>query len=143
MYISGANVQSTVITAIVANTVHNGLSLPLSTAGNVTAGSFTLGTTYVITSIGTTNFMAIGAGANTVGQQFTATGAGSGTGTASVVTLSLVGDTGINSLTITLASNITANAGATITATSKDLGQLIGGIDYPVSYTHLTLPTKA
>jgi hypothetical protein len=48
----------------------------------VTAGAFTVGATYRIASVGTTNFVAIGAAANVVGILFTATGAGSGTGTA-------------------------------------------------------------
>ena len=48
----------------------------------VTAGSFVVGKTYLITSVGTTNFVAIGAASNTVGTYFVATGAGSGTGTA-------------------------------------------------------------
>lgn len=46
------------------------------------AGSFITGQTYQIVSVGTTNFTAIGASANTVGVVFTATGAGTGTGTA-------------------------------------------------------------
>lgn len=53
-------------------------------SGTVTAGSFVVGTTYTIVSVGTTNFTLIGASANTVGVTFTATGVGSGTGTASV-----------------------------------------------------------
>ena len=48
----------------------------------VTAGAFTVGATYLITNVGTTDFVAIGAVANMVGLLFTATGAGSGTGTA-------------------------------------------------------------
>ena len=48
----------------------------------VAAGSFVTGTVYRILTVGTTNFTAIGASANTVGVVFTATGAGSGTGTA-------------------------------------------------------------
>ena len=52
-------------------------------AEDVIAGNFVIGVTYVITSIGTTDFTLIGASANTVGLVFTATGAGSGTGTAS------------------------------------------------------------
>ena len=48
----------------------------------VTAGAFVTGTAYTIATVGTTNFTAIGASANTVGVIFTATGAGSGTGTA-------------------------------------------------------------
>jgi hypothetical protein len=50
----------------------------------VTAGGFHTGTTYVIASIGTTNFTLIGAASNTVGITFIATGLGSGTGTATV-----------------------------------------------------------
>ena len=48
----------------------------------VTAGSFVIGETYLITSIGSTNFQTIGASSNTVGTYFTATGVGSGSGTA-------------------------------------------------------------
>jgi len=48
----------------------------------VTAGSFSIGTLYVIATVGTTDFTAIGAASNTVGVEFTATGVGAGTGTA-------------------------------------------------------------
>ena len=48
----------------------------------ITAGSFVVGKTYIINSIGNTNFTLIGAASNTVGITFTATGIGSGTGTA-------------------------------------------------------------
>ena len=48
----------------------------------VTAGSFVVGFTYRILSVGTTNFTLIGASSNTSGVYFTATGVGSGTGTA-------------------------------------------------------------
>jgi hypothetical protein len=48
----------------------------------VTAGAFTVGATYLITSVGSTNFVGIGAAANVTGILFTATGVGSGTGTA-------------------------------------------------------------
>lgn len=51
----------------------------------VNAGSFSIGTTYVITSVGTTDFTAIGASENSIGTKFTATGIGSGTGTAGLV----------------------------------------------------------
>jgi type IV pilus assembly protein PilY1 len=53
---------------------------------SVNAGSFVVGTNYVIASVGTTSFTSIGASANTVGTIFTATGAGSGTGTATIAT---------------------------------------------------------
>lgn len=48
----------------------------------VTAGDFVVGNVYTIKTIGTTDFTAIGASANTVGVEFTATGAGTGTGDA-------------------------------------------------------------
>lgn len=55
--------------------------------GVATAGSFVSGQTYTILSVGTTNFVAIGASSNTVGVEFIATGSGSGTGTALAPTL--------------------------------------------------------
>ena len=51
---------------------------------DVTAGSFLVGSTYQIISLGTTDFTLIGAATNTIGEIFTATGVGSGTGTAGV-----------------------------------------------------------
>jgi hypothetical protein len=51
----------------------------------VTAGSFIVGETYTIATIGSTNFTSIGASANTVGLSFVATGVGSGTGTAALL----------------------------------------------------------
>jgi hypothetical protein len=50
------------------------------------AGTFTVGLSYRILSIGTTDFTLIGAASKTVGITFTATGAGSGTGTAILTT---------------------------------------------------------
>ena len=46
----------------------------------VTAGHFTIGRRYIITSVGTTNFTAIGASRNEVGVNFVATGIGVDTG---------------------------------------------------------------
>jgi hypothetical protein len=65
------------ITYVDANTYT--ITLP-----DANAGSFSTGLTYIITSVGTTNFTAIGAASNTVGVSFVATGPGSGTGTASI-----------------------------------------------------------
>lgn len=52
----------------------------------VTAGSFDIGKTYIIESIGSTNFTLIGSADNIVGTIFTASGIGSGTGTARLYT---------------------------------------------------------
>ena len=51
-------------------------------SAEVTAGNFEIGTRYEIVFVGTTDFTAIGAASNTVGEFFTATGVGSGTGIA-------------------------------------------------------------
>ena len=48
------------------------------------AGSFIIGNSYIILSIGTTDFVDIGAASNSIGITFIATGVGLGTGTASV-----------------------------------------------------------
>ena len=47
----------------------------------ITVGSLSIGRTYTIKTVGSTDFTAIGASASTIGVTFTATGAGSGTGT--------------------------------------------------------------
>jgi hypothetical protein len=52
----------------------------------VTAGSFVIGDTYRITTVGTTDFTLIGASASSVGVSFVATGIGAGTGDALDVT---------------------------------------------------------
>lgn len=53
----------------------------------VAAASLVGGTVYTIQSVGTTNWVAVGAHANMTGITFTATGAGSGTGTAVLSTV--------------------------------------------------------
>jgi hypothetical protein len=74
----------------------------LDTAYNVTAGSFVVGKSYTIRSIGTTDYTLIGAVANTVGVLFTATGVGSGTGVAIDMTASAAASRTIDTLATTL-----------------------------------------
>lgn len=57
----------------------------------VNAGAFVTNYAYVIETVGTTDFTAIGASANTVGIQFKATGAGAGTGTATATEVRDIG----------------------------------------------------
>lgn len=84
-------------------------------SSTVTAGSFVTGREYVIANVGTTNFMAIGASANTVGVKFTATGAGSGTGTATTPNVYYFSASGSDSNPGTLASpKLTYSAANTI-----------------------------
>ena len=74
-------VPNTVITTP-AVTFYGSPTVPTAT----NAGSFVVGGYYRIESVGTTNFVAIGAASNTVGTYFVATGVGSGTGTAKQTT---------------------------------------------------------
>jgi len=74
----------------------------IDTAYNITAGSFVVGKSYTIRSVGTTSFTSIGAVANTVGVLFTATGVGSGTGVAIDMAASAAALKTIDTLTTTL-----------------------------------------
>lgn len=62
--------------------VNDASSVSYEPGYEVSAGNFTVGATYLITSVGSTDFVAIGAAANATGVHFTATGVGSGSGTA-------------------------------------------------------------
>jgi hypothetical protein len=74
----------------------------IDTAYNITAGSFVVGKSYTIRSVGTTNYTLIGAVANTVGVLFTATGVGSGTGVAIDMAASAAALKTVDTLTTTL-----------------------------------------
>jgi len=82
---------------------------------SVSAGSFATDQAYQITAVGTTDFTDIGAGENTVGTIFTATGAGTGNGTAVRV--------GVCSLADTADSSLAANT-MTVTVTETDSGNI-------------------
>jgi hypothetical protein len=69
-------------TSIPSFNVGNMLGGYIIQISQVNAGSFVVGNTYTIVSVGNTNFTLIGAASNTVGLVFTATGIGSGTGVA-------------------------------------------------------------
>jgi hypothetical protein len=61
----------------------DGIAMVIFGINTIDAGYFIIGKSYTITTVGTTNWTAIGAASNTVGVSFTATGQGSGTGQAS------------------------------------------------------------
>jgi microcystin-dependent protein len=63
--------------------VDGGGGLPSSEA--IPAGNFVSGRRYTISSVGSTNWIAIGASSSAIGTTFTATGVGSGTGSATLV----------------------------------------------------------
>ena len=75
------NIPSTSTNSAIIN---DAVSVAYEQGYSVTAGSFVVGNSYLITFVGTTNFTSIGASSNTVGVYFVATGVGSGTGTATL-----------------------------------------------------------
>ena len=88
-------IMSNVSNEVTLQSVLGGAQTDITSVGtslSVTAGSFSVGTNYIITSAGNTNFTAIGAVDNNVGTIFKATGVGVGTGTAGT-THSLTGAT--------------------------------------------------
>lgn len=94
---SGASyfIMTNVANEVTLQSVLNGTQTDITSVGSSvssTAGSFSVGTNYIITSAGNTNFTAIGAVDNNVGTIFKATGVGVGTGTAGT-THSLTGQT--------------------------------------------------
>jgi hypothetical protein len=64
-------------------TVNTSQTVASTTISGQPVGNLAVGYKYTIVSVGTTDFTAFGASANTVGVVFTATGTGTGTGTAS------------------------------------------------------------
>ena len=93
----------------------------LASTTTVTAGSFVIGTTYTILTIGTTDFTLIGASANTIGVIFTATGVGTNTGTAITadyvgVLPVIAGGTGVTTSTGN-GNNVLSNGAAITSAT--------------------------
>lgn len=73
-------------------TVSTSQTVASTTISGQPVGNLAVGYKYTIVSIGTTDFTAFGASANTIGVVFTATGTGTGTGTASKTWVA--GDTG-------------------------------------------------
>ena len=129
---------ATVVTGTVTNPNFN---------PSVSAGSFVVGKTYTILSIGSTDFTALGAASNTVGIQFTATGTGTGgagVGTASLyfqlaVQVSVPGSSSLSTAyTVTLPSIsdatdfVTAWSAASIPFTSASVTT-----DGAIQLTHL------
>jgi hypothetical protein len=77
-------VGSTFTCANIGTALGNGTAFRITntTAQLVTSGAFIVTATYIIQSIGTTDFTLIGAASNTVGLSFVASGVGTGTGKA-------------------------------------------------------------
>lgn len=83
----GAPSNFSVGTTFVATNVGTGTgvaSLLLANTAIKTAGSFVIGNTYTIVTVGNTDFTLIGSSINVIGTVFIASGVGTGTGTASI-----------------------------------------------------------
>jgi hypothetical protein len=111
-----------------------------NTSANTVAGSFVVGNTYKIVSVGSTNFTSIGAASNTVGVIFNATGVGSGSGTAKLV--------GVYAFQTTSASSIVTcyfdNHGYTVDSNFYvGVPVTIGGITLSGVYTVVSVPSAS
>ena len=98
-----------------------------------TAGTFITGTTYTITTVGTTVFTDIGATSNNIGEVFVATGAGTGTGTATTtaITVFCTGTLTVdNSVTCVTTESMYDNMPIIFTGTG--LGNIVVGDEYYV-----------
>jgi hypothetical protein len=109
----------------------------------VVATSIVIGQTYIIESIGTTDFRLIGASKNVLGVVFTATAVGTGTGTASLTTFGGITANEIYyvtsvidnySFTMSTVSNPTAfNVTATTASTAVTAGFVVIGNTYTIT----------
>ena len=101
--------------------IPGGTFVSLSTSSFVTSGNFVVGEKYKIKTVGTTDFIALGASANSVGTEFVATATGTVTAGNFIVgksyTISTVGTT--NFMLIGASAN---TVGVTFTATGNGSG---------------------
>jgi hypothetical protein len=95
-------------------TINQNVSIGGANNSSVNAGSFLIGSRYIITSVGSTSWTAIGASSNTVGVIFVATGVGSGTGVAS--TVASINTSAIASIPIAAGGSFTLADTYTLTA---------------------------
>jgi hypothetical protein len=99
----------------------------------VSAGTYTVGQSYVIKSVGNTNWGAIGGSRSNpqVGDVFTATGVGSGTGTASSVAVCSLVNLPSGSLTTSGTMQITINTGGSTVQVSKLTNKFVWDYETP------------
>jgi len=75
--------------------------------GLINAGSFVVGRKYFIQTLGTTNFTALGAASNTLGESFIATSTGTGSGVATDSANVIGGYNSLDNLKLTIKANTT------------------------------------
>ena len=111
-----------------------------NTSTNTVGGSFVVGNTYEIVSVGSTSFTSIGAAANTVGVIFTATGVGSGSGTARLVAEYAFATTNGSSIVTTYFDNHGFNVGDSFYV---GVSTTVGGIPLSGLYTVQSVVTTS
>ena len=130
---SAAGTQYSIYASSVATSTAN-------TSTNTVGGSFVVGNTYEIVSVGSTSFTSIGAAANTVGVIFTATGVGSGSGTARLVAEYSFATTNGSSIVTTYFDNHGFNVGDSFYV---GVSTTVGGIPLSGLYTVQSVVTTS
>ena len=130
---SAAGTQYSIYASSVATSTAN-------TSTNTVGGSFVVGNTYEIVSVGSTSFTSIGAAANTVGVIFTATGVGSGSGTARLVAEYAFATTNGSSIVTTYFDNHGFNVGDSFYV---GVSTTVGGIPLSGLYTVQSVVTTS
>ena len=111
-----------------------------NTSTNTVTGSFVVGNTYKIVTVGTTDYTLIGASANTVGVIFNATGVGSGTGTAKLVGVYAFQTTSGQSTVTCYFDNHGYSVGSSFYI---GVSTTVGGLTLFGLYTVLTVPSAS
>ena len=130
---SAAGTQYSIYASSVATSTAN-------TSTNTVGGSFVVGNTYEIVSVGSTSFTSIGAAANTVGVIFTATGVGSGSGTARLVAEYAFATTNGSSIVTVYVDNHGFNVGDSFYV---GVSTTVGGIPLSGLYTVQSVVTTS
>ena len=130
---SAAGTQYSIYASSVATSTAN-------TSTNTVGGSFVVGNTYEIVTVGSTDFTLIGAAANTVGVIFTATGVGSGSGTARLVAEYAFATTNGSSIVTTYFDNHGFNVGDSFYV---GVSTTVGGIPLSGLYTVQSVVTTS
>ena len=139
-YLTGAINNTTALgsKALYNNLATSNLAIGANALGNnisTIAGSFKVGTTYIITSIGTTNFTLVGAASNLVGGIFVANGVGSGTGQA----LAMITGNSNNAVGYLALTKLTTGNGNIAIGSTSLTSLTTGGANIAIGLSAMTL----
>ena len=140
LVLSGPYLLQTAAGTTYSITASSAASSTANTSTNTVGGSFVVGKTYQIVSVGSTDFTLIGASANTVGVIFNATGVGAGTGTAKLVGVYAFQTTNGQSTVTCYLDNHGYSVGSTFYV---GVSTTVGGVTLFGLYTILTVPSAS